>query len=80
MLILNDAKEVKYYGFTFLVPNYVNYIAIDKCGDIYGYREKPYIDERSGTFNPTGEGTYCTISDNETFKVIGDWKLSLQKV
>ena len=77
MLILNDAKEVKYFGFTFLVPNYVNYIAIDKCGDIYGYGEKPSIDEMFGF---SGEGVYCTISDGETFKVTGDWKLSLQKV
>ena len=79
MLILNDAKEVKYFGFTFFVPNYVNHIAFDESGDGYGYEDEPSIDEKFGMFNPTGEGDYCLINDN-CFKVTGDWKLSLQKV
>lgn len=79
MLILNDAKEVKYFGFSFYVPNYVNYIAFDKSGDGYGYEEEPVED--GGMFYPDdrGEGKYCLISE-ETFTVTGDWKLSLQKV
>lgn len=78
MLILNDAKEVKYFGFTFYVPNYVNYIAFDKCGDGYGYNRKPVID--GSMFCPHElDNDYCLINDNG-FKVIGDWKLSLQKV
>lgn len=79
MLILNDAKEVKYFGFTFFVPNYVNYIAFDKCGDGYGYEDEPVIDEKHGMFDPTVKGDCCLINDN-CFKVTGDWKLSLQKV
>lgn len=80
MLILNDAKEVKYFGFTFFVPNYVNYIAFDACGDGYGYEDEPVIDGKMFWPCDRGEGKYCTVSDAETFKVTGDWKLSLQKV
>lgn len=79
MLILNDAKEVKYFGFTFFVPNGVNYMAIDACGDIYGYARKPKIDESCEMFDPISTGDYYLINDN-CFKVTGDWKLSLQKV
>lgn len=78
MLILNDAKEVKYFGFTFYVPNYVNYIAFDKYGAGYGYEKEPSLDEKFGIFDPTGEGDCCLIDNS--FKVVGDWKLSLQKV
>lgn len=78
MLILNDAKEVKYFGFTFYVPNYVNYIAFDKCGDGYDYNRKPVID--GSMFCPHElDNDYCLINDNG-FKVTGDWELSLQKV
>lgn len=80
MLILKDAKEVKYYGFTFYVPTYVNYIAIDECGDMYGYESEPSIDEDCKMFEPHQlDNEYCLINDN-AFKLTGNWKLSLQKV
>lgn len=79
MLILNNAKEVKYYGFTFYVPTYVNYIAVDKDGSVYGYENEPYTDERYEMFEPAIPGDYCLINDI-VFELTGDWKLSLQRV
>lgn len=70
-------KVIDYHGYNLIVPEYVNYIAIDKNGTMVVYKNKPYIED---------DEDFWTIDDNE-YEVLemiahykGNWKDSLFEV
>lgn len=38
-------KEVQYYDFTFTVPEYTNYSAVDEDGTLMGFENEPKFDD-----------------------------------
>jgi hypothetical protein len=43
-----DTKQVRYKGTTYEVPTWVNYIAEEENGDLWGYADEPQICEEDG--------------------------------
>lgn len=66
-------KTVTYRGATYLVPQWVNYIAEDSDGDVFGYEFEPSRGYNSWT--PAGPGR-CTYIEPS----VSGWYDSLVKV
>jgi hypothetical protein len=67
-----ETKQVNYRGSTYEVPTWVNFIATDVDGEIYGYEDAPQIDK----YEDTWYGGLCRlISKRPT-----DWRQSLERV
>ena len=53
------------YGYTFGVPDWVRWVAVDRDNTLYGYYEEPYIDE---TDNPEFEWVIDNITSKQDGK------------
>lgn len=68
-------KNITYRGKEFEVEDWVNFVATDESGDIYGYEHEPKQDGYEYTwFDETG-GEWCLIYESEV-----NWRDSLEKV
>lgn len=73
-------REVNYYGIKFLVPSPVRYLAADKDGELFGYINKPVIEEE-GWWLSLGIGLNSADYRVAEVDLEGlDWKDSLLKV
>lgn len=76
-----DIKRVVCYGFRYIVPTYVDYVAIDEDGAIMGYSLEPEIVnlERGMGYWSNGSNTIEPF-DMGTVTFEGNWKESLVRV
>lgn len=61
MRVGDGEKVVNYFGTQVVVPTWVNWLAVDKCEDLYAYEKEPYIDECDDYdkwYEDTGKSVY----------------------
>lgn len=79
MRIEEGKKIVNYFGTQVVVPAWANWLAVDKCEDLYAYEKEPYIDECDDYdkwYEDTGKSEYiCKFPFEE-----GRWVNSLVNV
>lgn len=68
-----STKIVKYIGVYWEVPSWTNYIATDEDGEIFAYKDCPYIEY--GQWQSDNSGKNIGV-----IEFTGDWKESLEKV
>lgn len=44
MRVGDGEKVVNYFGTQVIVPAWVNWLAVDKCEELYAYENEPYVD------------------------------------
>ena len=69
-----DQKTIEYFGKKLVIPDFANYIAMDKCGAVYVYEIKP------GTWDSSwaaGGKCHLILRTNTTIK---NWKDTLREV
>lgn len=45
MRVGDGEKVVNYFGTQVIVPAWVNWLAVDKCEELYAYENEPYVDK-----------------------------------
>ena len=66
-------KTIKYHGKQYEVEDWVNFVAMDADGDIYGYEHEPHIHLSDQWVRATGKVESIGIESTE-------WDNSLEKV
>lgn len=54
-------KVVNYFGTQVIVPAWANWLAVDKCEELYAYQNEPYVDksdDRDRWYAETGNLVY----------------------
>lgn len=68
-------KTITYHGKEYIVEDWVNFVATDYCGDIWGYENEPGKEKYQDAWNNSNGGDYCLVNQSEI-----DWENSLEKV
>lgn len=72
-------KTVQYFNETFTIPSWVNYLAMDKDGALFGYQIKPSLHDDKTQFMTNGyHGREAELI--ATIVYDGDWTKSIVKV
>lgn len=76
---VEPTKIVNYFGEQFTVPEWVKYLAMDKCGNLFGYESKPFLAEDVNMYLING---YLNREGKYIARIVydGDWKESLVEV
>lgn len=61
MRVEYDEKVVNYFGTRVVVPVWANWLAVDKCEELYAYENEPYIDgydDHDKWYEDTGKSVF----------------------